>query len=109
MAEKSRRFEDYVEKSILTNNEFGIVKTNRFESVKSIFLDKGQYPHIVSLIQANDLSEIRKLPMGTNTHEYLEIMQFEDQNQHLFFVTVYDSDALYQDPQVIDIFRVDIA
>lgn len=106
MEKKSRSFEDYVEKSILINNEFGITKVNRLESVKSTYLNRDQYPQIVSLIQENNLSEIRQLPLGDITDEFLEIMQFEDQNQEHFVVTVYDSTAITQDPQVIDLFKV---
>lgn len=105
MERETRRFEDYVEESILINNEFGIMKVHCLESVKSMYLNRDQYPYIVSLIQANDLSEIRKLCMGSNSDDYLEVMQFQDQNQQLYFVTAYDSKALHQDPQVIDIFK----
>ena len=36
--------------------------------------------------------------------EHLDIMSFTDQNEKSYLVTVYDSNELWQDPEVMDIY-----
>ena len=36
--------------------------------------------------------------------EYLYILKFFDQNKLFHVATIYDSDELWQDPEIIDIF-----
>lgn len=97
-------FESYVRNNILVNNKYGITDVNSLISIKSMALDRTQYPSIIELIKAKKFDVLEKLPFGEGDFEYLEVMQFYDQNNKRYIATVYSNDALEQDPQLIDIF-----
>jgi len=99
-------FESYVVKGIMGNNEFGIRSINHLESIKSMNLERENYPNIVQLIRKKDYDSIRELPAGVKDFEYLEIMKFKDQDNMEYIVTVYSGDELSQDPQIIDVFQL---
>lgn len=97
----------FVIKSILDKNEFGINEVNGIEDVVSMYFIKFEYPEIVKLIKNGDLNAIRSLPENAaEDREYLHILSFSDQGNNKYIVTVYDSDKLWQDPQLIEIFPV---
>lgn len=97
-------FDSYVINTIIANNEFGITDVNSLKSIKSMSLDREQYPYIKKLIIEKKFDKITQLPFGRNEFEYLEILEFLDQSHCKYIVTVYSNDALESDPQVIDIF-----
>src|SRR5271170_407935 len=100
------QYEDYIKRSILANNEFGICNVNSFEHLKSMTFIREEYPKIASLANAKNIAVIKGLPPSSKkTSEYLVILKFTDQRGQEYIVTTYDSDELTQDPQVIDIFR----
>ena len=74
--------------------------------MKSISFDRNQYPEIVNLIKSHGFKQISDLPFGVNDFEFLEIMRFSDQEGNSYIVTVYSTNALENDPQVIDIFSL---
>src|ERR1044072_8288751 len=97
----------YVIKAILANNELGITEVNNIEDVASRYFIKNEYPEIVKLITNGDLNTLRSLAgNGAESREFLHVLSFIDQGKNKYIVTVYDSDELWQDPQVIDIFRI---
>jgi hypothetical protein len=78
-----------------------------FEIIKSLSLDREKYSAaIVPLITARNWEAIEEIKDENQSdfNEYLDIIKFYDQNQLLYVVTIYDSDELWQDPEVIDIF-----
>lgn len=103
----SNKYVNYIVKSILANNEFGITKVENIESIASRYFYKNEYPKIVDLIKNGDISGIKTLE-GNNSEEreYLDVVLFNDQIKNKYLVTVYDSDDLLQDPQVIEIFQI---
>ncbi len=102
---KIKTFEDYVKDGILTNNEFDITEVTNLESLKSIYFINDEYIAIEQLIRTRNIEAIKaSLGNQSNTGEYLEILKFEDQNKKGYIVTVYDSNALEQDPQVIKVY-----
>lgn len=100
-------YNDYVIRSILANNKFGITIVNDLLSQNTLPFVKEDYPIIENLIRSNN---DKAIPTYTNSsyqnREYLEIMSFADQIGKKYIVTVYDSDALEQDPQVIEIYLI---
>lgn len=103
----SSSFDNYVVSGILANNEFGIKEVENLESVWSGNFIQERYNEITRLIKDGKIDQVVDLydiPKG-NFPEYLEIMKFADQDRNMFVVTVYDSNELMQDPQVIDIFK----
>jgi len=98
-------YNDYIQKSVLANNEFGIKHIEAIEDLKSLCLVREEYPKIVELIKKKDIEAIRNLkPSSVKTSEYLSIIKIIDDEGKVYVVTGYDSDDLSQDPQVIDIF-----
>jgi hypothetical protein len=89
----------------LANNEFGIKAISNVEDIATISLVRSDYEKIVELIRNREFEEIRAYQSnGGRTTEYLTITKFTDQNERNFVVTSFDSDELWQDPQVVDIF-----
>ena len=99
-------FNSYVINAIIANNEYGITNVHSLKAIKSIALDREHYPYIKNLITENKFNAILELPFGENQFEYLDILEFLDQNHNRYAVTVYSNDALENDPQVIDIFTI---
>ncbi|MBS1520595.1 MAG: hypothetical protein JST50_06335 [Bacteroidetes bacterium] len=99
------KYDDYVIRVILANNQFGITTVNDLISIKTLYLVQEEFPFIEKLIQSGDIGAIQNLTQnGIKKDNYLDIMSFTDQNAKKFIVTIYDSDALEQDPQVIEIY-----
>ena len=106
MIDKST-FADYVISSILATNEFDIKSVNNLESLKSLIFVQEEYQEITELIKNKKWEEIKNWKENTDEKfDFLEIMKFTDQNQKFYIVTVYDSLALWQDPQVAEIFYI---
>lgn len=104
---KSVSFDAYVVRNILANNQYGINEVNNLESLKSIFFVGEEYPIIEEIIRAGHIDSIKAFSEEQpNTGEYLEIMRFDDQNKRRYIVTIYDSNQLEQDPQIINIYRL---
>ena len=106
MGKEHKVFEDYISQSIILNNNHGIEEVNNLKSIKSMCFDSNEYLSIKELIKSKNLEQVLNLPVANESkcEEFLEIMTFSDQRKAFFIVTVYDSNALWQDPQVIDIF-----
>ena len=100
-------YNTYVIKSILANNEFGIKEISDLEDVVSRYFIRNEYSKIAASIRNGELDTIRSLPENKpELREYLYILSFNDQMNKKYIVTVYDSDELWQNPQVIEIFPV---
>ena len=98
-------FIDQVIISIYANNKYGIIKLSGLESLKSICFVKEEFIEMEKLIKKGNIERIKMFPENQpNTGEYLDVMEFKDQNQHRFIVTVYDNNMLEQDTQVIEIY-----
>src|SRR5262245_47246111 len=102
-------FDNYVIKGILANNEYGIKEVNELESLKSGYFVREEYGEIEKQIRGGNVEAIDLFFKDQiKSSEFLEIMKFKDQSQHVFIVTVYDNLELWQDPQVIEIYPEDI-
>lgn len=98
-------FDNYVVKSLLANNLFEITEVHNLESLNSRFFEREKYPEIEAMIKEKNIEALKSLPSNKSEDgQYLDIMMFKDQNQREYIVTVYDSNALEQDPQVIEIY-----
>lgn len=107
MNSKPTSFHEYVIRGIIANNEFHITAVKNLESLKSIFFLREEYAIIEEIIKSKNIKSIKEFSEDQNeTDEYLEIMVFTDQNENKYCVTVYDSKALEQDPQVIEIYKL---
>lgn len=105
MENNGNKFDSFVMNSIIANNDFGIEKVEKLQSIISLYFSQELYKEVVGLIEKQDIESIKMVhdPIDKGT-EFLEVMTFEDQKGKPFVVTVYDSLELWQDPQVINIF-----
>lgn len=105
MKGESFQFKDYVIKSILANNQFDITGVYDIETLNSRYFMREEYLEIEKLIKEKNIEALKLLPDNVSgEREYLDIMVFKDQGGEGYITTVYDSDALEQDPQVIEIY-----
>lgn len=105
MTEKSE-YDSFIAELILSDPEYNIKEVRDLESIKFMLFIEEQYKKVRDLIKKQDwkkINELKDLPAG-ESREYLDIKKFKDQNGKQYVTTIYDSDELFQDPQVIDIF-----
>jgi hypothetical protein len=90
---------------LLAVKDFDIKEVNNFESIQSLLFDSEKYPEIISLIRNNRLDSLKEFEKEKKNEfrEYLEIIKFSDQDDRTYIATIYDSDELWQDPQIIDL------
>ena len=99
-------FEKQVIEQIIRKDSFGITAVNRLDNVKSIYFSQPDYSSISQLVKQrkwytinNDLDDtIRK-----SFREYLYVEVFADQDAKEYAAMIYDSDELWQDPEIIEI------
>ncbi|HWI93660.1 MAG TPA: hypothetical protein VNT20_20405 [Flavisolibacter sp.] len=99
------KYNEFIRKIILAEKEHRFTEVNELESVKYLRFNYEEYLTIKQLVKNNNWQQINapQEPAGS-FREYLEIVLFKDQNMMPFIAAIYDSDALEQDPQIIDIF-----
>ena len=106
MTVKSNKWDELIIKAILSNNEFGILEIRNLKPIKSIIFDQSKYSEITSLIDKKDWKGINSIEDENKSgfREYLDIVKFSNQDDQTYIATVYDSDELWQDPEIKDIF-----
>jgi hypothetical protein len=101
------KWNDYLVKSIIANNEFGINGISDVVELSSGYFIKDEYAKIVLLIKEGNINALRsQVETTAEDREYLHVLSFKDQMNKNYVVTVYDGDELWQNPQVIEIFSV---
>ena len=102
----SDRHTELVEKVIYESKL--IQKPATIVGLKCIYFslfDKQHYEQVSIRIRGKMIDSLQNLksPEKSDFNEYLEIYSFSDQNNKQYLATIYDSDELWQDPQIIDI------
>ncbi len=98
-------YHKYVIACILANKEFDINEVHNLEDIADMIFDRELYPSICSLIKEKNWDAVKSIEIPAHGfREYLSIYTFIDQNQNQYAATTYDSDELWQDPELIDIF-----
>ena len=91
----------------ITNFKKGIEVTG-LQYVKSLYYSETEYQKIIKQIKEKRFEELVETHIYKGgLREYLEILTFCDQSGAQFIATIYDSDELWQDPEVIDVFPYD--
>ena len=95
----------FVTRIILSNKEHKITEVKNLESIGRCFFKQEEYPSILEMIKAQDWKKIDSLGFHDQPkfREYLEIYRFQDWDGNIFVATIYDSDALDQDPEIIQL------
>ena len=104
------KWEEIITETILAVKEFGVEEVNNLESLQCLFFEEEKYPAILDLINNKNWEGIKNISNPDNKkgfREYLDIVKFTNQRNDLCIATIYDSDELMQDPQIIDIISFD--
>jgi hypothetical protein len=91
--------------TLIRSNQFGITSIDSFSYIKSLPFNQPLYQKVLMLLQTERTEEIEDPSTFSKTgfREYLELIRFSDQQKDWYFAIVYDSDALWQDPEILDI------
>lgn len=92
--------------AIIADKESGIKEVHNLTFIKCMIFDSVQYSSIIELIKSCNWRQIDSLIEVSiqGFRQFLYIVKFKDQDQRSCAATLYDSDELWQDPQLIDIF-----
>ena len=102
---KNNDVDIYVTRSILANNPFDITEVKNIGTLNSFYFISKHYENVKKLIEAGNLSAVQALPLNqSDTFQYYYVMTFADQKNRQYVVTVYDSNELWQYPQIIEVF-----
>jgi hypothetical protein len=100
-------YQKLVEKAIL-NHKKGqeYVAVRKLECLYSSISSQGHYAQVLACVTNGNLNNLKelKIPERGNFNEYLELYSFSDLADYEYLAAIYDSDELWQDPQVIDVF-----
>jgi hypothetical protein len=88
------------------DNSFGIEQIVNLHSLKFGYFDQSDYKNLSCLIKAGQIRQIQHWPLITSGREYLDVLAFKDQSNKTYLVSIYDSDDLWQDPQVIELHKL---
>jgi ribosomal silencing factor RsfS len=94
-----------IKEFILKNNTLGITELRKIEFLKGLNFSKDVYESVLELIKQKKIKEIIALPNEKQkTFEDLTIIRFYDQNNRKNIAAIYDTDELWQDPEILEIF-----
>jgi hypothetical protein len=94
-----------IKQLVLSKNKLGIAEVRNLKFLKGLNYDEKSYHSIAEAIKQKRIHDIILLPqVQTKTFEDITLFSFYDQNNDLYIVSVYDSDELWQDPVILDIF-----
>ena len=100
-------YNDYVIKAILTNEKFEITEVKGLQSLNSRCYVRNEYAQIENLIKDKNFNALKALPANEGeSSEYLDIVEFKNQADKFYIATIYDSNELWQDPELIEIYSL---
>lgn len=87
---------------IIANRQFGIRDIIDVKSIATYFYTQERLEQVVNALVNNKVlpGDERE---GNNFREYLDVFKIRDSEEREFYVLVYDSDELYQDPEIVQI------
>lgn len=96
---------------ILNRNQFSITQVDHVKVIRSFILTDETQKRVEQLISEKDIASVKNLSdeitgeQGTaGFREYLYVILFDNQIHDKFAATVYDSDALEQYPEILNIY-----
>ncbi len=98
-----------VEKAILENTMLPIDEVRSLMCVYSSLYEHSYYLAVLTCLKENKLEDLNKLskPLKEPFGQYLDVYQFLDGQKKVFLATVYDSDELWQDPELLELIECD--
>ena len=103
---KVKTFEEHIIGAILSQKEFEINKIENLTCLVTKLFSKEQYPEIESFLKCGDIQAIENLlEIKSPIKEYLDVYHFTDHSSTNYYASIYDSDELWQDPQLIALYK----
>jgi hypothetical protein len=97
-------YNSYIIKAILAYNKFEINEVKNLQTINSRCYIQDEYDKIEDLIENREIDALKSLPDNQGrSSEYLTVVEFKNQLDVFYIATIYDSDELWQDPEVIKI------
>lgn len=98
-------YSEHIIKAILSAKGNEIRAVSDIACISSAFFDRDQYPALLSRLKNGETEGLTNdIGHTENTfREYLYVYHFFDQDKRKWFATIYDSDELWQDPELIDL------
>src|SRR5215212_7007488 len=97
-------YENYIKNEIFVGTDAGITAVNNLVLIRTY-----SYSDTILAEVADSIRAKKELPKQSTEfgepREYLEVFNFTDQADRLFFVLIYDSDELWQNPTIIGLFN----
>lgn len=103
----SRAYEDDITKAARANNNFSITEIKDVEILKTLPLEDGLYEQLAELIKTKNIELLKNIPGGENVFEDLTIIKFADQGDQAYIAIIYDSYELWEDPVVVEVFKLE--
>lgn len=105
-SESLKKYYDLLRKQIINGNSFGITEILEFESNMTYMYNEEILQRVLNAIRNGD-----RLPEVEDVHveglrEFLDVFVTEDNQGRKFYVLVCDSDELWQDPEVIQVIKI---
>ena len=71
-----------------------------------LFFNHNQYEEIITLIKAKNWESLKNFKNENLSafQEDLVLLKFTNQNNEVCIATIYDSNELWQDPEIMDVF-----
>jgi hypothetical protein len=104
-------YDKMVTDEMISENDFNIKKVTAVNLLNSFQFSKEFIIQIEKIIFSGNINEIAKLPNPNpeeenKFREFLYVLLIKDQNDISYIVTVYDSNALYQDSEILKIYKI---
>lgn len=104
--EELNSWQQQVINKILLTKEPLITSVNDVDFFAYLAFNRTAYDNVVELIKGQKWERLKANDdrCENNFKEDLALVRFTNQNKQSCLATIYDSDELWQDPEVIDIF-----
>jgi hypothetical protein len=93
---------------IVLEKKKGIIQVNKLEIVKVLYYTEGNLAKVSEFLKNKKADELESFKGGVTggKADELSVWKFTDQNNGIHFVTVFDNDELWHDPEVIEIYAL---
>jgi len=105
MSDSENSYYNHLRSLILANKEFKTTDASEFICQLNAPFDREEYSKLLTLLKSKDWQKITQFQTDYDyVDEFLIVESFKDQNGKMFAVTIYDSNFLEHDPEIIDLF-----
>ncbi len=97
-----------IAQSLHANNST-ITEIKDVEILKTLSLEGESLKDVAALIRTGDIASLKNIPGSENLFEELTVIKFADQDGNGYAAIIYDSYELWEEPVVIEVFKMNNA